>query len=349
MQNPSIDFRHKLDRGHFEQVFKLLAEEQEANSLTGMQRFFYRLLMFAVYGAIGLFALIMGGTFIGGVIGLRDERWLGPLIVVLFVLFVVVILAVPFLVLLNISLLRKVWRQAQLVRRLGLRSAYELSWKEQKKQKRWSRIFRSLLFPLGLMFVVGAFLISEENKISELFIPLLIGLSLVGAYFIMLSKKMMDNMMDVDALRRSLEKYRIEAELSNDDFISVPIAKMVDIANIEAGQIVRQRVEAISEMNKADERGYTARRSKGFQVAAVDIGAEERLAVEERITGLLNLPRPDDAVTMEDGQTMVLEVPGTPYSLAYSIDDARQQIDFLALNEAAGEARDRIQSERIKR
>jgi len=335
MNDPVSGIVHRLDQSQFDKALEILSEEQKANTLTRAQKLLYRLLMIAAYGAITLMAgFICGFVFF--------PRWLTevrghPMFIALFVALSLLIAFTPLLVLMNIALLRKAWRQSRLIRKLNLRAFFDMSWKTQKKKRRWMGVLQALLALFGMLFIIGSFIKSHHRGVWHIAYSLAIGLAMFGAFIIRLWKNKMDIMMNMNDLKEAMMKYREAAAEGKKDFITVPYEKMAQIAQIEASQIARQRAAAIDGMSKAGGTLYTARRSKRFQESAVRLGAEYRLAMEEQIDELLNNPRPENALSSSDGKALVWNFPGLPFALTYAVDDTQLQIDLQSLDESPGE------------
>jgi hypothetical protein len=319
--------QYELGLAEFQRAMAVLQQERQFMGVSRGQRVAYR-----IY-SIGLLLFVI--CLVGMVIclirsrDLTDLGWVGGFAFVGALSLVTAILCIP----LNFSLIRKIWRQRNNLRRLGLSDASQILWREKSRRRRLARVVAWSTFILGVVIFVGG-LIAAFFSAGFLYYSIL-GFALVVYSFLQEGKAWLDmvasRLTDITELQASMLGLQQSAEATGAETISVPPETIEKLARIDRERIVRGRANAIAESAKTSWTEFSVLTSRDVLDTKAGLDVDARLKVEEAIEKLMQEPNSDSA--REDPQTRLLHLPieGTGREIVYGVDVPERRVRLVAL------------------
>jgi hypothetical protein len=363
---------HTLGATQLSQALAILQKEQQEreqreNTLTHWQRFVFTSLNVLGYGfaiTAASIGTILGFAVLFGNLGNPDYAVANAVLCV-FVLTTLIfapitLAAVSVLFSLNLPLVKKIWRNWRLVRKLGLSEALSAPWEEERNKKRFLNFMTLVAGPFiiisGVIFGgLGLFLgyadtgprnefwppYFDELKLWLLsFAPLAAlitipdGLFYLGLHFF---RREEERLGVVARLQSTLEQYSSSAETGEVAQVNISEQDYRQIAQIERAQITRDRATSILNFEEHDDTVYFAQKSRTVRHAQAQLDPKTRARVQDQIDALSTEPHPPAAtVDSESGKCMV-RVPESPFEIGFTVDDKARQITVISLQLTAGD------------
>jgi len=327
----------KLDRQESTRALEILGRELAANRPTPRQERTFNLLNWDV---LAMF-LSYGVGFVGRLA--LPEAWAERVAEVCFVLAGLSILIMPILLLLNLDLVRKLWRNARMRSRLGLSRPLEAAFKAQRRKHRVRNLGTAFLAVYGVCMLVAlplmVWVVLSDELLAAILISLMFTVMSLSFASIHLIRRGMERMAVVETLHglvRREESDAGEIELSQDEYDL--------LATMERSQIVEDRHARLERAAENPEVfGYAVQTSFSAQDAKSQLPVHASSLVDAQIQRLARDPESErDRVAIdEESHLRRLPVEGTPVMIGYQVDDEARVIRVVdVLSGPAGEASD---------
>lgn len=328
-----------LSPREFELALKVLEREQEAHMPSRRQEALFRWFNFAVYTLLGLAAAI-------GVAAVAEFEtialWLwgaqGIIVVTLTVLFF-----------LNLGLIRKLWNQARLRRRLRLDQHFEAAFRAERSESRLKNYLTFILSILGYPSVIAGFFIIASAFVLlfldfGLFYSVLalsigiafatVGLSLVSFHFMLRGKQRLDL---VRRLQENLSKRYDANEQEVDDSFAVDPDYYNEIARIERTQIITDRQISIEKgLEEESTTDYVIQQSREVIAAKAELDQQTNSLVDDQILQLTRNPLPVGSTRDPDSRIAHLPVREASVEITYQVNEKERRIRVLSLRAISG-------------
>jgi hypothetical protein len=286
-----------LDSKHLEGGIEALSSASRAFQLTPFERGAYRALMVSVDVAVWSFVV-----FIILIVGIPNDTFVfAPLVVVAFAFAVIVgIVSLA----LNIPLVRKLYRERERLKKLGLTSLSESLWKESRRSRWMSRARGALLIVVGIsMFfvfslgVVGSLMTptqmtefegeikggwSELLSVVLFFAP--IPILIFSARYLHNQRERMELTANAEDLKKAFERLRQRA--GNSEVVSVPSELLEQAARIESAQIAKERRDAVLLSVGTRPTGYAITFDPDAAKERATLGVADRVELEDLVAQL---------------------------------------------------------------
>ena len=305
-----------LNDRQFKSAIKVLEREQQSLLPSAWELLFYYVFHVMMILLVVLLALLFFGVVTWSRI-VAGADWIWPCIVI------------P-LFCLNIPFTGKLWRLANLRRRLGLAADIRAVYKRQHK------LWRKVLFILTVVAItvaavasVSLILINFRYDSPFLWTLISVVLSLLSLTFMRSGKAKL-------AVVRNLQQLLADMERDGsgeDPLPTIPPYAWQDIARIERAQIIRDRQSSLKIAAKQGRNpDYTVMQSRAVLHAKAQLDPSTNLKVEERIFALLGNPSPHDVLRNPDTGLRIVQIPDTPLEIGYQVDEEAQciQIHYVA-------------------
>jgi hypothetical protein len=335
-----------LDLKNLEGGIEALSSAARTFQLTRFERWAYGALMVSVY-VFALSFLAVGASLSIFVARDLDPKDLTPVEnAFLFAPFVALLLA--FIVgtvslALNISLLRKLYRERARFKELGLSSLSKSLWKESRRSRWISKAPDALLIGVGILIIFGSLagiltgiVLNQATTTAENIDDewVLIGAALVYTIPVVLifsyrylrdQRERMELTASAEKLKKVLEGLRQHSGMA--DVVSVPSELLEQAAKIESVQIGKERNDAVLEGVAARRRGYAVTFDRGAaeERAALDVGDRvelEDLVAQLSIEGPAKLESQAGAVAGAEGATLRSTTKTKRVAIEYVVDQA---------------------------
>jgi hypothetical protein len=325
-----------LDAQALEAALGILHREQAAYLPTRRERALYRAFNVSAFSMVLVSALFLFLTID------LEEKVFSLILGLLFIVGGLVSLATLVLLILNIGLIHKLYRHAQLRRRLRLAFYFAPVFSAERRQKRVVNALTMLITVVGVLFsLVGLLLLGVSvwaiSKAPELWTAVFLGfsLALLGGglglaclHFVRRGKQRLDLVL---RLERTLATQAADpsqaggAKVSTDEYHA--------IAGLERTQIIRDRASSIvsGRQEKAAE-GYLCQTSRQMQEAKHRLPPELRAKVESEIARLLADPTPASAPADPVTGARRIPVAGTSLAIEFDVDPNRHLVRLYELD-----------------
>ena len=315
-----INSTYKMNMAEFDKALSILKKEQQANMPTRGQKIFFILLNVAAYGCVLtlISIFVFPNTYLLLLIG-------------------VLILMIPILLLMNLPLVVKLFRQSKLVRNLGLSHVINSPWKNECKSKKIYNLFTLIMGLLGILIILfglygvlftGGPLI-ESNLIAG-GILVALGLALISAHIIRRNK---ERLSVVARLQSSLSDYKNAADKFKENRIDVPSEDIELIAKMDRAQIYRARQESIMEsLEDSEQVDFFVLKSRSARDSLSKLNPETRSRILDQIDDLTMNPEPQGVKSDAKMDTLRLRVPETSAEIIYSVDSDSRRIKILTIH-----------------
>ncbi len=327
-----------LDDRRLRTAMEVLEREQQAFLPSRSELFRFRLFNWAV----ALFVVLLFAVFLDEALKLNLRL---PDRLAVSVAFFVLTPAAAILFLLNIPLIRKLWRQGRLRRRLGLKRELKSVFKRERRTLRGAInaivgvIFTLLAAIFLVLFVTFVYqwlsdpaaAVEDWGRLGVILFGLMlffIPLSLVSLPLMQRSKRRFEivtNLQQTLATRQSgLDARGRGAEIS-------PGAVQM-IAEIEREQIIDDRRRSLRlGLKKGQAPDYTIQQSRAVQQAKAQLDSDSARKLEDAVFALMGDPRPPGL--SEDPETGFnrLRIPEAPFEIVYQVDEETRRIKVFDL------------------
>lgn len=331
-------------------ALEVLRREQVAYLPTARQNKLYRAFNISAFlmtsvAVLGFIVMSMADG-VKGFVGETISAFLtGGLLAIAFLL----TLSTAVLFVLNWGLIRKLYRHAQLRRRLKLANVFEPEFGAERRATRVRNAITMLIIVLGaLLALAGLFglvgtlalwIALAEHWLLYLVTPCLIvmavGLGLGSLHFMRRGKQRLEvvlRLQDTLAKQAADPAQAAEVRLSTDEYAA--------IASLERAQIIRDRASSIASARKqASAPGYMSQTSRQMYEAKSRLPPEVLARVEATIAGLLVDPAPAGARDDPARGTRTVPVAGTSLRIQFEVDPDRHLVRLHDLGGEAAEAR----------
>ena len=309
----------ELTAAQINQALIILRREEISLSLSPLQRRLYWALCCSTVLAAAGFASFVALTRIEN---LRNH-WVVS--VILFTAIAATFAATTLFVLSLPALVRKTWRHIRLVRKLGLE---EVATMRRRSSERRGRVASTVTDGTAILGACAVMLLMIG--LHDLVTTVIGAALVVVVVFVVAIRRMRSELAtteDIERLKRSLTEYKAIAPPSGSPPESI-VEAVDEIARMERAQISDQRARAIERQNaQADE--YAVLKSTAVIATLADIDVAHRLRVEECLDQIAAAWAADADSDSSDERERLIDVPGTPLVLLYSVDRAAHQIKIL--------------------
>jgi hypothetical protein len=329
-----------LNSQEFKLVLAILQREQTAHMPSRRQELLFRLFNWSVFAFLGT-VVVAGLATVFDVFG-------GPrmqdIAVVLLWISALPILSTVILFVLNLGMMRMLFRQARLRRRLQLVQSLKDTFKAKRRHDRIRNIFTLFVAFLGPVFVVvvGSFVLlillwvgTETHYVfGVLFVLIVLALSLAFLHFMRRGKQRLEV---VTNLQASLLGRREVFESDQESILDISSTDYNRIASIERAHIIDDRANSIKMGHKESlNSSYVIQKSHKMLGATSGLDLKARVRVNDQIIRLMTNPSPP-GVTEDPGTEKILRlsVPETSVDILYQVDEKRHRIRVLDLRSAA--------------
>lgn len=306
----------------------VLQREYERARVSKPQEALFRFLQVVVYGLPLLIAAYVVARSLPEESFAVSAFWIGNLIRPLLVLLVLLLVA-------NLPLMLKAWRQARLVRRVKALELAEGLWRPRRRaRRRW--LLAALVAPAILLFLfVGNLVRGGLGKRSVWEAAAVVTVAFALPALLPLFDRLLDRLRSRLDYFHEVQSVRRAIAAGGSEAISGELKKRTAV--IDTTRILQRRARVIRRAEGRRSSGFAILRRPEVEAASHRLEPAERLRVEETIENLSIRPQPEAAVAVAPDRWS-LGVPDTGLVLVYSVDEPRRLIEILSL-EAAGHPR----------
>ena len=331
-----------LDAQGLESALAILQREQTAYVPTERERRLYRWFNICVYSMAVVFVL---GSIVGPMIGKES----GPLYAVFGLLGIVagvLMLGTIVLFFLNWTLIRKLYRHAQLRKRLKLADYFASAFSAERKTTVVANVVTMLTFIAGWLLILFSFfgavaIVIEDIRVKQMgpvavgsvyLVMFLIGVSFISFRYVRRGKQRLEVVLRLQKTLTEQAGQGAEAKevkLSADEYNA--------IATLERQHIMRDRANSIASAHKqADAPGYLCQSSRQMHLAKSKLPPELLAKVEGAIAELLVDPLAAAAANDPRTEKSTIPVAGTGLRIEYDVDRHRQLVRLYDLRTQRG-------------
>jgi hypothetical protein len=331
-----------LDAHGFESALEILRREQAVCVPTERERRLYRWFNISVYSMAAVFVLLLMAPMIG-------ES--GPMRMVYGFLALVagaLMLGTIVLFFLNWGLIRKLYRHAQLRKRLRLTDYFASAFSAERKTTVVGNVISMLTFIAGWLLILSSLLVGavtiaiEEIRAAGMgwvaltgaiyLVMFLVGVSFVSFRYMQRGKQRLEVVL-------RLQKTLTEQAGRGDEAKEVKLSpeEYHAIAALERQHIMRDRADSIASARKqADAPGYLCQSSRAMHLAKSKLPPELLVKVERTIAELLVDPPTAAAARGPQTKTSTTPVAGTGLRIEYDVDPQRHLVRLYDLRTERG-------------
>lgn len=291
-----------LSSKELKSAIEVLSSAQHDFQLTSFERFSYRALILSVDVATVSFFLVFPPyvAMIFFKVSPDLESPSGIVFALLFIILAVIYIASVLVgmvsLALNISLLRKTFRERTELNALGLSSLSKRLWEESQRSRRLGQIRRVVLIGLSIYFFVSPLIflvrirfgwfvedLSPSSALTGSIMSLLLGVLLLTARYLRNQRERMDLTASAEELRKAFQSL---LERSGTGVISVPADLLEKTAKIESAQIAEQRKDAVLESITLRPTGYATAFDRDAVEQRTTLDVADRIELEDLVTQL---------------------------------------------------------------
>ncbi|MGH7675456.1 MAG: hypothetical protein ACREMV_09305 [Gemmatimonadales bacterium] len=242
------------------------------------------------------------------------------------------------LFLLNLGLVRRLWRVAKMRRRLGLAELLEAAFKAQRRKARVRNLLTAVLVIVGLVFVLGgavAIVMIPNTELGSLgkavvvAFYLALGVPLASLHFL---RRGMERLTVVDRLHSTLSAAVSDLPPGQDKSIALSPRDYELIARIERAQVIAERYQSIRQSGHgADTSGYAVQMSFAAQQAKSQLPGPERVRVDEQVLRLMEDPERTGVVKDAQSALRRLPVPNTSAEIVFDVDRGARRVRVVRI------------------
>lgn len=320
-----------LDAQGLESALAILRREQTAYVPTEREKRLYRWFNICVYSMAAVFVLL-------SVVGAVSEDRSDAFYVVLGLLGLVsgaLMFGTVVLFFLNWGLMRKLYRHAQLRKRLRLADYFASAFSAERKTTAVRNIIALLMFIVGWLLIlfsfVGAVLIViQDISVKEMravagsvyLVMFLVGVSFISFRYIQRGKQRLEVVL---RLQKMLTEQAGQGDAAKE--VRLSAEEYNAIAALERQQIMRDRADSIATARKQDDgAGYLCQSSRQMHLAKSKLPPELLVKVEGAIAELLVDPPAAAAAKGPQTETFSMPVAGTGLRIEYDVDPHRHLV-----------------------
>ena len=329
-----------LDAQGLDSALGILQREQTAYLPTEREQRLYRWFNICVYSMAILFVLEFA------MVGAADKE--GALSILFGLLSFVVgalMLATVILFFMNLGFMRKLYRHAQLRKRLRLASYFADAFSAERKSSLAGNIVTQLTTIAGWLLIVFAFFGAVAVAIEDASVKdigalaagsVYLGVFLVGVSFISFryARRGKQQLEVVLRLQKTLTEQAARGAAANE--VKLSTEDYNAIATLERQHIIRDRASSIALAHKeAAAPGYLCQSSRQMHLAKSKLPPELLVKVEGAIAELLVDPRPAAAASDAPVKS-TLPVADTGLRIEYDVDPSRHLVRLYDLQTERG-------------
>ncbi len=241
------------------------------------------------------------------------------------------------LFLLNLGLVRRLWRVARVRCRLGLTQPLAAIFRAQRQKNRLRNLATALLVLVGMGFVLLAVMVAmvAENLGGPLVAAFLVAfwlalaVPLLSLHFL---RRGMERLAVVDRLRSGLSAAVSDAGAGEAKSIAVSAKDYELIAGIERAQIIAERYQNIRRSQGSTKgSGFAVQMGIAAQQAKSELPGRERVLIDEQILRLMEDPQPTGVIIDAEGALRRLPVPGTSAEIVFDLDQAARRVRIVRI------------------
>lgn len=344
------DKTSQFEEAQFTRILEVLKRERKAIALNRYHRWVFYLFSFVVLVNIFLifsaFAYRILETYLFPFS--NPIKFLQPLIRSFKEPFIISLCLAPFLLLLNIPLIIKIFKQRRLWRQLGLKKILD-----EKRQARTglSKLLGGLYISAGIIGICiiiwilyeahwGSSPPAGEEYYFVIFLIIGILIIYISLPFIRFGKEQLvwlsELASELASMEESLLQVRHQAREEGIEGIKIAPADLKRLAVVEQSVIRQDRDQAISSFRNKKVPEYTVLKSLESSKSIANLDLERRLRVEEEIQHLAEDPQPPESYLDRAGGFCRLPVPDTLLQILYSVDQVKRQVKVILLETLPG-------------
>jgi mRNA-degrading endonuclease RelE of RelBE toxin-antitoxin system len=313
-----------LDELQFSSALKVLEREQRAILPSRLQTAGYHLFNVSVIVFILFLAVVV-----------LDDNGLAPRVVgaalhrVFHSVYMPLAGAMIGLFVVNIPMMRTLWRQEVLRRRVGLQR--QLRFFFRRGNYGTGQLMALVLTVVGLIFVIWLTIMVAilEGDSRFLFTIPFAGLSLLS---MAIMRRGRERLAIVQELQGSLADHRSDTDQGNDATDIDPEAFRM-IAGLERAQIIEERRESLKvSRQRSPAPGYTVQQSRAVIETKAQLDDETSRRVQDQIFELMDNPVQEASRTEASTGVRRLRVRETPLEVGYVVEEQSQRVKVLFLN-----------------
>jgi len=331
-----------LDTQGLESALEILRREQTDCVPTERERRLYRWFNICVYSMAALFVLLSVVGAVGGDQSSAFYAVLGLLSLVSGAL----MLGTIVLFFLNWGLIRKLYRHAQLRKRLRLADYFASAFSAERKSTAVGNVIALLMFIAGWLLILFSFfgavaIVIQDIRLKEMgavavgsvyLVMFLVGVSFISFRYMRRGKQRLEVVL---RLQKTLNEQAGQGDEAKE--VKLSAEEYNAIATLERQHIMRDRANSIASARKqADASGYLCQSSRQMHLAKSQLPAELLVKVEGAIAELL--VDPPAAAAANDPQTGKFSMPvaGTGLRIEYDVDRHRHLVRLYDLRTEHG-------------
>lgn len=346
------DKTSQFEEAQFTRILEVLNRERKAIALSRFHRWVF--FLFSIVVVVNILLMITATAFLMipqylpiFSIPYQIKNFIKPFIISCFIPF---FFLTPIMLLMNISLIRKVIYQRHLWQQLGLKNIL----KEKLQARRGlDKLLGGLFIIVGIIGISTVFFILYDNFLVRdrarhftygdfLMLSFFIGgaISFIALPFLRFGKEQLvwlsELASELTNLEDSLLQVRHQAREEGIESIRIAPADLKRLAVVEQSVIRQDRDLAISSFRQKGVPEYTILKSLESSRFIANLDLENRLRVEEEIQHLSEDPQaPESGLDLTEGFWR-RPVPDTSIQILYSVDQAKRQVKIILLETLPG-------------
>lgn len=350
---------YTLDPERLRGAIEVLKRAAESFDLSQRERIGYRALIISgdvgIIGLVWLYASIALQSVLPSYDSHTTPRWLEVNLILASLMLIGSAVGGTVSLLLNISLIRKAWRERAALKKLGLTNLSKSLWKAGRKH-RWLQRLRGAILLIGgavllLSAVLSPFILLFNDQIlgaitrdwrvlaavaALVLFYALFGLIMLAARYLRIRREQIELVSNAEKLQEALRE--LQKRAGDGAAVLIPADILEQVARIESSQIAQERKTAILESAGSVQSGYAV----GFapnaaeQKSALDMAQRIKLEdlVEQLSTGLLR----GKADVRGAGEINLHRITSDPVEVEYATDEPGRKIRIVAVRQIGDEA-----------
>jgi hypothetical protein len=236
---------------------------------------------------------------------------------------------------LNLPLLIKVHRQKLRLRELGMTDAWIGFLGTESRRERWLTNARNVACVLGIVLILVSIPASLTSQ-DAFYVIFMGGAGLVLVVFYLLQEGKI--WLDIVSSRfNEISQLKADmAKLNKQEAgrVAVPTALIEKFAQVQTGQILFGRANAMAEFKSAGEL-FSVLTSRKVLDQKAKLNIESRLKVEDAIEELMQGPRSTKSKTDKTTEQLSCPVDGTDLEILYAVDEKEHRLRLIELRQGA--------------
>lgn len=337
----------ELNAAQVERALLILQQELKALTISQSQERWLR--RFRLFTATATILYLIGLIILG--FAFYDEKNLNLffssniasfIALSIFVLYTILALTLPLFLLINSKLILTLYKQRNLMQRYGLNDLQNHLWKEHHPKRQFVDYCISGGAIIGFLYLISLVVFyfldftdidgSYLNLLPKLHLIILfiLGLSFIAPWFIQRLKQRIDLLTNIERLKLMLEHRKENKDTEPTANITIPRQQAMQISAIESAHINRERIQAISDHNQANNE-HSLLISREVKELLSNLCLDQRLILEETLDNLLLEPHPASSKESTPMGNLKLTVPEIGI-IEYKIDEGCKQINIVSLD-----------------